>query len=129
MSVKWILVILICLIQSGFSENANHEQDWVKNHPITGHFEGNEPFWSIEIKNNIFILHCNNDSVKDTLFLSKKQAYTETYAFRSKKVFGIIRKSSQGCNLDITEAPNPAYEIYFSFNDTTYMGCGSISLK
>ena len=129
MKMKWILVILICLIESGFSKSANYGPDRVKNHLITGHFEGNEPFWSMEINNNIFVLYCNNDSVKGTLYLSQKQAYAEVYAFRSKKIFGVIRKSNQRCNLDITEAANPTHEIYFNYNDTTYMGCGGISLK
>jgi|GEM_PF-4921531 len=93
---------------------------------IDGFFEGNEPFWNIEIKDNHFVLHCMNDTVTDTLRLSKKQTHTDIWAFHSTYIFGIIRKSYGTCKLDITEKENPSHEIYFSYKNTTYMGCGWI---
>ncbi|MBZ4192668.1 hypothetical protein [Niabella beijingensis] len=96
---------------------------------ISGYFEGNEPFWNMEIRDNLFILHCVNDTEKDTLYLSKKEAHSETYAFHSKKAFGIIRKSDGHCKLDITEEEGPTHEIYFSYKNATYRGCGKLKFQ
>lgn len=95
---------------------------------LNGHFEGNEPFWNMEIKNSRIILHCGNDELTDTLQINKKQAYSETYAFKGRQVFGIIKKSGKGgCTLDITEEDHPSHEIYFSYKNETYMGCGQLN--
>src|SRR5690606_14800864 len=92
---------------------------------LNGRFEGTEPFWDMEIENNRVILHCINDKIIDTVQLSKKQTHTHTYAFKGRQIFGIIRESGKGgCTLDITEELNPSHEIYFSYKDKTYMGCG-----
>jgi|GEM_PF-1825675 len=97
---------------------------------ITGYFEGTEPFWEMEIKDNYVVLHCINDIVKDTLLLSRKQAHTETYAFQGNKIHGIVRHSDNGgCTLDITEEGSPTHEIYFAYRNVTYMGCGRLSLR
>ncbi|MGV3762949.1 hypothetical protein [Parapedobacter sp.] len=92
---------------------------------LSGFFEGTEPFWDIEIKDNKFVLHCINDTETGLIFLAKKQTHTATYAFSGKHIFGIIRESTGGgCDLDITEKENPTHEIYFSYKNATYMGCG-----
>ncbi len=97
---------------------------------ITGHFEGTEPFWSMEIENNRIILHCVNDTLTSTFQLSAKQAHSETYAFKGQGVFGIIRKSGGGgCELDITEEEDATHEIYFSYQNVTYMGCGKMMIR
>ncbi len=97
---------------------------------ITGYFEGTEPFWNMEIKDNRIVLHCVNDNVRDTLILSRKQAHTETYAFRGSDIHGIVRHSGKaGCSLDITEEEKPTHEIYFSYRNVTYMGCGKLSIQ
>jgi len=95
---------------------------------MSGYFEGNEPFWDFEIKGNTFILRCNNETEKDTLVFSQKQAHSETYAFESKNVFGVIRRANGCCDLDITEEENPTHEIYFSYQGVTFMGCGKIKI-
>ena len=92
---------------------------------FSGFFEGTEPFWRLEVKNNTFVLHCMNDVETGVIVLSEKQTHSETYAFRSTNFFGIIRKPWAGCcELDITEEENPTHEIYFSYKGRTYMGCG-----
>ena len=92
---------------------------------FSGFFEGNEPFWSLEVKNNRFTLRCMNDVETGVILLSKKQTHSETYAFRGTNFFGIIRKPWEGCcELDITEEEHPTHEIYFSYQNETYMGCG-----
>ena len=96
---------------------------------FSGFFEGSEPFWSLEVKNNTFVLHCMNDVETGVILLSGKQAHSETYAFRGTNVFGIIRKPWEGCcELDITGEDNPTHEIYFSYKGKTYMGCGWLQL-
>lgn len=96
---------------------------------FSGFFEGNEPFWNLEVKNNTFVLHCMNDMETGVILLSEKQAHSETYAFRGTNFFGIIRKPWEGCcELDITEEENPTHEIYFSYKGKTYMGCGWLRL-
>ncbi|WP_040679297.1 hypothetical protein [Niabella aurantiaca] len=97
---------------------------------ISGHFEGNEPFWKMEITNNRIVLQCANDTLQDTLLLSRKQQHSETYAFRGRHLFGIVRyPGSGGCMLDITEEEKPSHEIYFSYRGITYMGCGKLKKK
>lgn len=94
---------------------------------MNGHFEGSEPFWDMKIENNRIILHCINDRLTDTLQLSRKQAHSQTYAFKGKKIFGVVRKSGQGgCTLDVSEAKNPSHAIFFSYKNETYMGCGRL---
>jgi len=125
--------LTVCLLLSavyiGLAQPANPIQRKKEDRrPISGHFEGTEPFWDMEVRDNVIILNIVNDTVLDTLFLSRKQTHTETYAFRGGHVFGIIRQSSgEGCQLDITETPNPTHEIYFSYKDVTYMGCGKLN--
>src|SRR5690606_38357193 len=64
---------------------------------------------------------------KDTLYFSDKQTHTETYAFKSDQIYGVLRESSKGgCLLDITEDGDPTHEIYFSYKDVTYMGSGKL---
>lgn len=132
MKIKSLITFaLIFSIQFGFSQRLNPNCDKTKGKPlISGHFEGTEPFWDMEIKDNYFILHCDNTTEKDTLYLSRKQTHTETYAFHSDNIFGIIRKSSNGgCDLDITEDGNPTHEIYFCYKNITYMGCGKWAIQ
>ncbi|WP_157986489.1 hypothetical protein [Chitinophaga alhagiae] len=93
---------------------------------FVGYFEGSEPFWNMKISNDTLVLHCINTIEKDTFYFSGKQAHTNTWAFRGKHVFGVIRKSSGTCQLDITEEENPTHEIYFSYKNVTYMGCGKL---
>ena len=96
---------------------------------FSGFFEGSEPFWSLEVENNTFTLHCVNDTETGSILLSEKQAHSETYAFRGTNFFGVIRKPWEGCcELDITEEENPTHEIYFSYKGKTYMGCGWLKL-
>jgi|GEM_PF-6675055 len=105
-----------------------HENIKKDNPRISGYFEGNEPFWEMEINDNYFVLHCVNDIVKDTMYFSGKQAHTGTYAFKSDQVYGVLRESSKGgCILDITEDGDPTHEIYFSYKNVTYMGCGKLT--
>lgn len=95
---------------------------------MNGRFEGTEPFWNMEIENNQVILHIVNDKLIDTLHLSDKQAHSETYAFKGRQIFGIIRESGKGgCTLDITEEDYPSHEIYFSYKNETYIGCGRLN--
>ena len=96
---------------------------------FSGFFEGTEPFWSLEVKNNTFTLRCMNDVETGVIILSEKQTHSETYAFRGTNFFGVIRKPWEGCcELDITEEDNPTHEIYFSYKGKTYMGCGWLRL-
>src|SRR5690554_1258982 len=104
-------VLLLFLLSVGL--NASFTQENVKkdNPRISGYFEGTEPFWELEINDNYFVLHCVNDIVKDTLYFSDKQTHTETYAFKSDQVYGVLRESSKGgCILDITEDGDPTAE-------------------
>lgn len=96
---------------------------------VQGHFEGTEPFWDMEINANVIQLNLMNVSLSDTLVLAKKQAHTNTYVFQGKHIIGVVRESNTVCDLDITEEPNPSHEIYFSYNDVSYMGCGRAVLK
>lgn len=124
------LLVLLFFVLTGFTSYPGSERRQ-KETPLlkSGYFEGNEPFWDFEIKENLFILRCDNKTEKDTLLLSKKQAHTETYAFKSKKVFGVIRRSNGACDLDITEEERPTHEIYFSYNGVTYIGCGKMAIR
>lgn len=129
---SWLVLIFAGCLQMAFlvrpvpSADRNDEKVL-----MTGYFEGNEPFWDMEIKDNQVILHCVNDTVKDTLLLSRKQTHTETYAFRGREIFGVLRRSTAdgGCDLDITEEPNPTHDLYFSYKGVTYMGCGKLTLS
>jgi len=103
-----------------------HRDSGFKDLLFTGYFVGTEPFWNMEINGNQITLHCINDVVTDTLRLSKKQTHTDTWAFQGRHVFGIVRKSPDGCQLDITEDDNPTHEIYFHYAGATYMGCGKL---
>ncbi|WP_460766913.1 hypothetical protein [Niabella terrae] len=94
---------------------------------LNGHFEGTEPFWSMDIENNRVILYCINDTLTDTVQISRKQFHSETYAFKGNQLFGIIRRSGKdGCTLDIIDGEAPTHEIYFSYKNETYMGCGGL---
>jgi len=116
-TVAFSLLGCICLLAIGSAS--------LQVKPLNGRFEGTEPFWNMEIENNRVILHCMNDKIVDTVQLSKKQTHTETYAFKGRQVFGIIRESGKGgCTLDIAEKDYPSHEIYFSYKNETYMGCG-----
>lgn len=106
---------------------AQHHGDSGFEEPQIGYFEGTEPFWDMEINGNQIKLHCINDVVTDTLRFSKKQTHTDTWAFQGRHVFGIVRESPGGCQLDITEEDNPTHEIYFNYAGATYMGCGKFS--
>lgn len=127
MKTTWVIIYaLISCLGTGATSSAI-EQDKTL---ITGRFEGNEPFWNMEIENNRIILHCVNDVLTDTLQLSRKQTHTETYAFKGQGVFGIIRESGVGgCVLDITEEEDATHEIYFSYQNITYMGCGKMTIR
>ncbi|HWK98446.1 MAG TPA: hypothetical protein VNQ55_00800 [Parapedobacter sp.] len=103
-----------------------HRNSGFEEPKFTGYFEGTEPFWNMEINDNQITLHCINDIVADTLRLSKKQTHTDTWAFQGRYVFGIVRESASGCQLDITEEDNPTHEIYFHYAGATYMGCGKL---
>ncbi|MFD1772062.1 hypothetical protein [Sphingobacterium suaedae] len=128
---KWLIILMACAIPSFFSGAVTseiHQRDTVT---ASGYFEGEEPFWDIDIKDNLLVLRCHavNRIEKDTIRLSKMQAHTETFAFHAKNIFGILRRSSGNCTLDITEEGNPTHEIYFSYLGVTYMGCGKMTIS
>lgn len=121
--MSFLAFLLACSIRAGFAQPA----DTIL---ISGYFVGTEPFWNMKISDNHFIMHNINDLLQDTLTPSKKQAHTETYAFQSKHVYGIVRASNNGgCILDITEDEDATHEIYFSYKNVTYMGCGKLTVK
>lgn len=129
-SVLFAAFMLICSAGAGLSQRADANTGKKKEKTmISGYFEGTEPFWEMEIKDNYFVLHCSNDLVKDTLFLSRKQTHTETFVFQGENIFGIVRQSENGCVLDITEEGAPSHEIYFSYKNVTYMGCGKLTVR
>lgn len=92
-----------------------------------GYFEGTEPFWSLEIQNNNYTLHCNNDIRKGKLSFSIKSSRGESVAFNNSNIFGIINKNENGiCDYAILEKDSINFDIIFSYNNQTYRGCGEI---
>ncbi len=100
----------------------------VETKKYSGFFEGSEPFWSLKIKDNQFLLHCNNKNVKGTLDISEKSAEGESIAFFDHKIYGVINHNWYNrCELAVTEKDSLPYEIYFSFENITYKGCGEFN--
>ena len=121
--IPFLAILLACSVRAGFAQQGDPIL-------ISGYFVGTEPFWNMKISDNHVIMHNINDIVQDTLFLSKKQAHTATYAFQGKHIFGVVRESgTEGCLLDITEDEDATHEIYFSYKHVTYMGCGKLTVK
>lgn len=96
---------------------------------FTGFFDGTEPFWSISFEKNLLTMEIDNETLVDSIVLSEKQTHSQTWAFRGNDIFGIIRKSHHFCTLDITEVEHPTHEIYFNYKNSTYMGCGNLSIN
>ena len=81
----------------------------------------------MEIDSNEYVLRCNNKTSNGTLKFSQKAERGESLAFHNQQLYGIINLNWYNtCELAITEKDSLPYEIYFSFDNVTYKGCGEL---
>ena len=89
-------------------------------------FEGTEPFWSLEINKDSLFLDLYTDTIyRMTASFSEKSARGNSIGFRNETIAGIINETWEGyCDYSISEEDSLAYEIFFTFNNKTFKGCG-----
>lgn len=92
-------------------------------------FEGSEPFWSMKIERDSVFLEMFNVNKTDRLKVSfaQKTHNGNSQGFTGDGIYGVIRETETGfCNLAVTEVDSLGYEIFFTYEEQTYQGCGTI---
>lgn len=118
------LLVFYSILISGCTNQNNTQQNISM---YNGRFEGTEPFWLLEIENNNYTLHCNNEISTGKLYFSNKSSREESIAFNNSTIFGIINRSENSiCDYAILEKDSVNFDIIFSYNNQTYRGCGDI---
>lgn len=124
---------IICFYSCQFSsEKANTDEKVITHKKVIPQscyyqflFEGSEPFWRLEIKNDSIHLIGEYD-YSDKVNYAKSSSRGETFGFSSKNIYGIINKTwgKEVCEYAVTEEDSLSYEILFAFRGKTYRGCG-----
>lgn len=89
------------------------------------YFEGDEPFWRMEIHNDSITLFCANQEIRMSALFAEKSANHNTIGFSNDIIYGIINENwEHNCCYAVSGDDSLQYEIFFVFKGKTYCGGG-----
>lgn len=96
-------------------------------------FEGNEPFWNVQINETTLTFNDNEKRNFKIDFVQDQQSdFVMMFSSKKNEVFGLMKRinikknKKEGCQLSLTDN-HSVYELYVSIRGVMYKACGSIT--